>query len=256
MNRLLAAIASTGWWLIPMAIVAAVLGWETDWGRSLHVVPSEPPPIVPKPVAASVLPDYKVEGGVAGRPDTVARTLFNPTRRPAPVPVAEAPKPTIKRGQFTLTGTLVIDGKSTAYLRETAGGKSRRVLQGESINGMLVTEVKPDRVKLSLGDESEELVLKVASNPRPTQPPAAAPRAPGGPAAPGAPPAPPAVAPAPAATPGQPQPQDVGDVLGRRRQAARAAQGAATGGAAPVQGTGGNDPAWSDMYRQYQQRQR
>jgi hypothetical protein len=78
-------------------------------------------------------------------------------------------------------------------------GKSRRVQQGESINGMLVAEVKADRVRLALGNESEELVLKVATNSRPTPaapvagqaaPGAAAPTA-GAPAAPmtaGAPP--------------------------------------------------------------------
>ena len=66
-----------------------------------------------------------------------------------------------------LTGTLIIDGKATAFLRENAGGKSRRVAQGEQINGMMVAEVKPDRVKLTLGDESEDLVLKVAIGPRP-----------------------------------------------------------------------------------------
>ena len=31
---------------------------------------------------------------------------------------------------------------------------------------MLVAEVKPDRVKLTLGDESEELLLRVGANPR------------------------------------------------------------------------------------------
>ena len=80
--------------------------------------------------------------------------------------VAEAAKPRMQRGQFALTGTMVVDGKSTAFLREVAGGKSRRVQQGETINGMLVAEVKPDRVRLTLGDESEELVLKVATNPQ------------------------------------------------------------------------------------------
>ena len=81
-----------------------------------------------------------------------------------------------------LTGTLIVDGKATAFLRENAGGKSRRVAQGEQINGMLVAEVKPDRVKLTLGDESEDLVLKVAIGPKTTTQPVVAP-APGAPAA-------------------------------------------------------------------------
>ncbi len=163
-----AALPWAAWWLVPLAVAIAFLGWETDWGRALAPVPEPVEPIVAKPVTVSVLPDFTVEGGLAARPETVARTLFNPTRRPAPPVVAEAPKPTMKRGQFTLTGTLVVEGKSTAFLREVAGGKARRVLQGESINGLVVAEVKPDRVRLTMGDESEDLILKVQTNPKPT----------------------------------------------------------------------------------------
>ncbi len=98
----------------------------------------------------------------------------------------------MKRGQFALTGTLLVEGKNTAFLREIAGNKARRVHAGETINGMKVAEVKADRVTLTLGDESEELVLKVATNSRPTPQPSVA-----APAAPTA-----AVAAAPAAPPG------------------------------------------------------
>ena len=104
------------------------------------------------------------------------------TRRagPAPVAAAEAAKKRLQPGQFVLTGTLIVDGKATAFLRENAGGKSRRVAQGEQINGMMVADVKPDRVKLTLGEESEDLLLKVAAGPKTTTQPvvAAASRAP------------------------------------------------------------------------------
>ena len=123
----------------------------------------------------------------------------------------------MQRGQFALTGTTVSHGKNTAFLREVAGNKSRRVQAGETINGMLVTEVAPDRVKLVLGDETEELVLRVATNPRPTVAPVAAPAAP----------VPVAAAPG---VPGQPTPgaaQDAAQTLAERRRAARAAAAAA-----------------------------
>lgn len=249
-NRWLASVAPIIWWLIPLATIAAVLGWETDWGRSLRVTPPVEAPVTPKPVAAAVLPDFAIEGGLAARPETVARTLFNPTRRPAPVAVAEAPRPTMKRGQFTLTGTLVTEGKSTAFLRETSGGKSRRVLQGESINGLLVAEVKPDRVKLAFGDEFEDLILKVASNPRPAAV-AGAPVAPppgagtGSAARPGGRPA---VAPAAAPVANAGGPTADANLLERRRvmreeiaaQQAAAAAAAMSGSAAapPVDGFG------------------
>ena len=90
----------------------------------------------PSRLRSTLLPEFAIAGGVEARRETVDRTLFNPTRRPAPASVVEAQKPRMQRGQFALTGTLVIDGKSTAFLREVNGGKSRRVQQGETINGI------------------------------------------------------------------------------------------------------------------------
>ena len=253
---------------MPLAVAVAFLGWETDWGRALAPVPVPAEPIIAKPVPVSVLPDFTVAGGLSARPETVARTLFNPTRRPAPPVVAEAPKPTIKRGQFTLTGTLVVDGKSTAFLREVAGGKARRVLQGESINGLVVAEVKPDRVRLTMGDESEELILKVQTNPKPTTAVAAAP--PAGTA--GARPAGSRgkrttrrsrrgsdVAPAGTA----PQPAGVGTSLVERRRAAREAAAAAANRAAAMapapspapSGAPSVDPdSWAAVEQRYRER--
>lgn len=281
MNRFVTI--SLAWWLVPLAAALAFLGWETDWGRSLTPMPEPAEAVTPKPVPVSVLPDFTVAGGLEARPETVARTLFNPTRRPAPPVVAEAPKPTMKRGQFALTGTLVVDGKSTAFLREVNGGKARRVRQGETINGMTVTEVKPDRIRFALGDETEELVLRVATNARPTPQPgpvAGAPAAGGSAvaAAAGAPPA-------PGAAPAAPAAQDVGATLAERRRAARAAAAAAqaanstpdgnpatpapapasapapaataaTPAAAAPARAAPVDPAWSDVYQRMQQQPR
>jgi hypothetical protein len=120
------------------------------------------------------------------------------------------------------TGTLIIDGKATAFLRENAGGKSRRVTQGEQVNGMLVADVKPDRVKLTLGDESEDLVLKVATGPKNTTQPVAPP---------------PPVAAQGAGGGATPAGQTGADTLAERRRAAQqAAQAAAAaaGGRPPV----------------------
>jgi hypothetical protein len=87
--------------------------------------------------------------------------------------VAEAPKPTIQRGQFTLTGTMITDKSAVAFLKEAAGaGKARTVRTGDSINGMKVAEIAPDRVRFTLGDESEELELKVVKGPKTTVQPA------------------------------------------------------------------------------------
>jgi len=254
MNKLSMQLRAALWWLLPLAALAALIGWETDWGRAVETRPQPPEAIEPKPVAVALLPEYAIDGGVAARTETVQRTLFNPTRRPAPSP-AQTGTARMQRGQFALTGTIVVDGKSTALLREVSGNKSRRVQAGETINGLLVADVKTDRVRLTLGDESEELVLKVATNPRPTAPPVAAagtPMPPTAGAAPAAPAAPTAAQAAAAA-------QDTA-TLAERRRAARAAAAAPTATppaaapAPPAAPAAAVDPRWEQMNRGYQER--
>src|SRR5205814_2754255 len=130
MNDLSARFRTILWWLLPLAALFVVIGLETRWGRALDRRPDLAEPIAPKPVVASLLPEYSIAGGAAGHTEMVQRTLFNPTRRPAPAAAAAAAG-TLQRGQFALTGTLMIDGKSTAFLREVAGNKPRRVLAGD-----------------------------------------------------------------------------------------------------------------------------
>lgn len=257
------------WWVIPVAALALVLGLETDWGRHVHRLPQPPPSVEPKPVSSALLPEYQVEGGLAGHAETVNRTLFNPTRRPAPT-VAGGPRQ-MQRGQFMLTGTAVAGERNIAFLKEVAGGKARSVRQGEQINGLLVAEVRPDRVKLTLGDESEELVLKVAPGPKTTtQPPPVPPVATSPPGIPGAP------APASAAAPAPVPAAETVPVERRRAAAAAAAAGAvnspapspAPAGSAPPLATqaspaapaspeampASSNPAWNEVYERMRQR--
>ena len=224
--------------LLVVAFVAlcAVIGWsarvlaEPDSAAAPEAAAAPAPP----PVPITLLPDYRIEGGIASRRDTIERPAFVPTRRPAPAAVQEAPKPRMPRNQFTLTGTAVVDQKQIAFLRETAGGKARTVRAGESINGVVVAEVKADRVKLVMGDESEELLLKLAVGPKQTIQPQAAPP-PGAPGQPAG--ARPQVAGQPAPDSGAPLDSDA-SILERRR-AARAAlqaqqEAAARAGGQPV----------------------
>ena len=217
MNGLNARVRSWLVWLLPFVVLAVVIGWEADWGRKWRHVPVTDAVVVPQPVVVAVLPEYKPTATLATQRDMVDRALFNPTRRPAPVVASEAAKKRLQPGQFVLTGTLIIDGKATAFLRENAGGKSRRVAQGEQVNGMLVADVKPDRVKLTLGDESEDLVLKVAIGPKTTTQPVAAP---------------PPVAAQGAGGGAAPAGQTAADTLAERRRAAQQAAEAAAAAAA------------------------
>ena len=260
-------------WLVPFAIVVAALGFETDWGRAVSQDAPAAPATPPQPVAVALLPEYRIDGGLDARKETVDRVLFNPTRRPAPPATQTAgPNATMKRGLYTLTGTTVVGSVATAFLREVNGGKSRAVRQGETLNGMLVAEVKSGQVRLKQGSDVEDLQLKVATGPRTTiqtAPVIAAPAAPGVPgqqptAAGAAPPAAPSaggsgaggagagaragsrtpgqrpqtrpVAPPPAAqgTPGASGTVSVGQLLAERRRAARAAAEAAGAGQSPA----------------------
>src|SRR3954462_8586001 len=142
-------------WIIPFVIAITAIGIETDWGRSLNRDTPIPAAAPPQPVAVALLPEYRIEGGVDARRETVDRVLFNPTRRPAP-PASQVAGgvSSIKRGQYTLTGTTVVGNVATAFLREVNGGKSRSVHQGDKLNdGMVLAEVHADHVRLKQGDD-------------------------------------------------------------------------------------------------------
>lgn len=248
------------WWLVPFAIVVAALGFETDWGRSLTPVEPVRSAAPAQPVTVALMPEYRIDGGLEARKDTVDRVLFNPTRRPAPpaTQTANGGPSAMKRGQFTLTGTTVVGNTATAFLREVNGGKARSVRKGETLNGMTVAEVTSERVRLKQGDEFEDLQLKIAAGPRTTVQPApvvaAAPATPAAPAQSGAPaggstpggpgsrvPARPVAPPATASqaapsttTPQRTTPMSVSEILAERRRAARAAAEAAAAGRTPT----------------------
>jgi hypothetical protein len=287
MNSLASRVGSFALLALAGLAVLAVIGWETDWGSALGREATAATTPAPQRVEISLLPEYRIEGGLEARRETVERPAFVPTRRPPPAQpqAAEAPQ-RMQRGQFTLTGTALVDKRSIAFLRENAGGKSRSVRAGETVNGLTVAEVGPSRVKLVQGNESEELLLKAAPGPKTTiQPPQPGPAPGAQPGQPGAPtvtPAPPrpGTSGQPGAAPQQPEagqqptPAPAGTSAGEqslleRRRAARAAQAAAeaaaranppassaqpaqSGAAAPAPA----DPAWAEVYRRMQQPRR
>jgi len=274
MNLLRSSARGALVWLAPFAMLMLLLAWQTDWGRAFARTPPAESPAAPAPLSIALLPEYQPVATPDKNKDAVERTLFNPTRRPAPAAAVETAKPRMQRGQFTLAGTIVVEGKTTAFLKEVNGGKPRRVLQGESINGMTVAQVAADRVTLKMGDESEDLILKVAAGPKTTIQPIV-PNAPiTATANPGGNPGGPGTIPGQAGPAGQVR--DVADVLAERRRAARAAEAASAAGTAPPPGTpvptppgaavtapnmppvpqgdmNSGDPRWQGVYQRYQQ---
>ncbi|MEO8565277.1 MAG: hypothetical protein ABI541_02755, partial [Betaproteobacteria bacterium] len=176
---------------------------------------------------------------------------FNPTRRPAPPATASSEgEKKVQSGQFVLTGTTLAGDRSIAFLKEVAGGKARTVRQGDKINGMLVAEVLPDRVRFTQGGESEELMLKVSPGPKTTV--AAAP-----PAAQAVPPRRAGAAARRAAAaagegqqPGAP-PQTGRSARAAAKAAAEAANPGHTGANAPPAGNTPTD-AWGQVYQRMQ----
>jgi general secretion pathway protein N len=175
-------------------LLAVVIGAEGEFGASVGSVVR--PGAAKRAVAtdAKLLPPLIAIAPEQAYPETVARPLFTPTRRPAP----EAPvvaQPTFQRGQFVLQGVIVVGDNRVAMLREKSSGRIIRVERGREVNGIKVAEIQPETVTLSLGSEEEKLSLSVQK------------AVPGAPAAAGVPQGPFALTPtAPAAAPAAPPP--------------------------------------------------
>lgn len=198
-------------WILVLGGLLAGIGVETDWGRRLSR-PLPPPDMSPVTFQAPALSSSFALNAADTFLETGMRPLFVITRRPAPR-MPETMRETMKKGQFILTGTTIVDSMKFAHLVEKAGGKARTVAEGREINGLLVQEVTATRIVLAKDNETETVPLTSAKAPpapakpepapsnKPDVPKPVAPRAQMPPLAPGAP-GKPAVAPA-ATTPNQ-----------------------------------------------------
>ena len=195
------------------ALLLAVIGWETQWGTRIRPALPVVPPKPGAAVDARVLPTLAAAAPEQAYPESVARPLFVPSRRPAPT-APTTPVATMPKGTLTLQGVTIAGNTRIAMLREKSG-RVHRVEQGRTVNGMTVASVEPERVVLTMGDEQETVAMLVsraggapgtppaapapASGPFPPPPATPAPPAPGGPPPVGTPP-----------MPGQPMPGQPG----------------------------------------------
>ena len=173
------------WW-IPFAVaIAAVIGWETDWGDSLFKPVDVSPPPIARTLTPALLPEYKSSAEPEAYAEVIDRPLFSPTRRQAPPPPPpEPPKQVMQTGQYALTGTLQVGDKMYAFLRATRDGKGLRAAQGDVLaGGMTLAKVEPGRVVLKQFDTEEEVRLQVSKSTR-TTPAAPPPMQPGQPGQP------------------------------------------------------------------------
>ncbi len=191
-NPLLALLA-----LVGAALVVAI-GLEAVFGSRLSTA-LDPSGRRTVPAEAKLLPALVAVGPEQAYPETVARPLWLPTRRPAP----EAPAATqgaLQRGQYVLQGVIVVGDQRVAMVREKSSGKIQRIESGKDFNGMKVVSIEKESVTLGVNGDEEKLQLTVQKGP-PSNAPAAAAAATAassaGPFSSGAPPA-------PAAAPGNP----------------------------------------------------
>jgi hypothetical protein len=138
------------------AALAVVLAIEV---ATLAVAPAPKAPTKVAGTEMRLLPPIAAVSPEAAYPETAARPLWIPPRRPAPPAVVA--QPSFARGQFVLQGAIIAGNTRIAMLKEKASGRIHRVEQGKDVNGLQVVEVHPERVTLVQGAEREVVELMV-----------------------------------------------------------------------------------------------
>lgn len=157
-NPLLALLGFVG------VALAVAIGLEAAFGSSLKSALDARATRRGVPAEAKLLPPLASIGAEQAYPETVARPLFIPTRRPAPeAPVAA--QGALQKGQYVLQGTIVVGDNRMAMLREKSTGKVTRVERGKEFNGMKVVAIEKEAVTLAVGSDEEKLVLNVLKPP-------------------------------------------------------------------------------------------
>jgi len=166
------SLALLVWALVNVALVLAI-GSELGWGKHLHSALPAPVVYPSVPVKITLLPDYHLPELDHSSAQTLERPLFVSTRRKPPPP-PPPPPPAMKKGQFQLLGTTITDETRVAIVKELAGGKVRQLMLNQTINGLRLEQIEPDRIVFTQYDDREELRLKI--QPSPKAPPAVVPR--------------------------------------------------------------------------------
>lgn len=168
-------LALLAWALVNTSLLVMI---GQEWGAGAN--PGKPAAKLaaqgPQAVEIALLDDFRMPARERSYAQTLERPLFVPSRRkspPVPPPPAAPPPPppTMQKGQFLLQGTIIIDDMKIAVIKEIASGKERQVVQGYTINGLLLELVAPDRIVFSQYGDQEEVRLKIQPSPKGATPP-------------------------------------------------------------------------------------
>ena len=157
-------------WVVANTGLVIFIGDRLGWGERLYLDVPVPEKLSPEKVEIDFLGDFSLPPLEKKFTQTLERPLFVPTRRPAPPippppPPPPPPKPTMQRGQFQVTGVLILSDTAYVWLREIRTGKTWRVEKGKTVNGILVRDVSPESVVLSQYDDTEEVYMKIQPSP-------------------------------------------------------------------------------------------
>jgi hypothetical protein len=138
--------------------LAAVIAAEAVLGS--HAATRVAPGGRAAPAEAKLLPPLTVASAEQAYPETAARPLFIPTRRPAPEAPA-AGKNSFQKGQYVLQGVIAVGDNRVAMLKEKSTGKIHRVQAGNDMNGVKVAQIEAEQVTLTAGADREVIPLLV-----------------------------------------------------------------------------------------------
>ena len=87
------------------------------------------------------------------------RNIFDPNRRPVRIEAPRASAPRTRSSSFTLTGTMVRDGRSLAFFSGTRSEFSKVIGVGDSVANFRIASIEPSQVELE--HEGKKVTLAI-----------------------------------------------------------------------------------------------
>lgn len=133
-------------------------------GVDRTLVASAPVPPEPQAPAPSTAPFSLAR--LENFSETMERPLFLPSRRPlvaedGPQQVGQG----VERNLFTLMGVVIAPDERMAIVQRLRTGEVLRLVEGQQVDGWLVDAILPDRMRLTYGEVTDEVILE--DKPRP-----------------------------------------------------------------------------------------
>ena len=136
-------------------------------------------PVTTEPVAPPTQPDLLAQLDTGDTKDhyvsIIERPLFRPDRKPEPLsdeqPGPEIPEGSTELSAFDLNAVLITPDIVSAWVRDPAQPKLRRLRIGDDLQGWSVTDIQEDRVLLERQGQQDALILRDYSKASPAAAP-------------------------------------------------------------------------------------